>query len=256
MQKKIGRNEYILGKFLSKPIFVSAPSMEEWTDLQLKKFQKNELSSKMLESISKSYSFWGEEPYLATMFFPTLTITQETEFSDRIKGMGHWLQIITLGMKDAAKRAEFDTYKRIADNVIEERRIMEEKLHRLGDVVGRETSAYQELELSFKESKIPFKLSNTIESLPSYRPPQKSTSTVFSVAAKVKEKARLNPIEVLAWIMIVLGVPLSVIGMVGVAFYTAPFGLALIGSMILLVGVLLMWWLHKNDPKSKLPKKE
>jgi len=255
MMKKIGRREYIIGKFLPKPIDVYAPNMEEWTDDQLKKLQKNELSAKVLESINKSYSFFGKEPYLATMFFPTLTVTQESEFSDRIEGMGNWLKTLFLKMADIRKLAEFDTYKQIADNAIEERRIMAEKLHNLGDVVDRETDAYQALELAFKESKIPFKISTTLESLPSYRPQKEKGSVIFQkVTAKVKNA--LNPVEVMAWILLVLGAPFSIIAFVGGIFSSVNWAFFLIATMMLILGVVMMYWRYRNEPMKPKSKEE
>jgi len=252
MAKKLGLHMFVQGQFLSKPLYVHAPTLEEYISKQLQRpeMQKKRQNPKTLKNLTKSYKFRGKGTYLATIFFPTaLNISEESELSGRIEGLGNWFKIVTLGLRTfATKLANYETLKYTTDNIIEARRILELQIHDLKDVIGHESEQYQNLETVSKLLKIPVKITSLYEPLPTSVSRRKPEGAATESIKEATQAILTDPLMFFNWIMLIFGTAFSFIGFMLVIGDAKAWPMFLGGVMMLSIGVFLLYLRKRGEP--------
>lgn len=258
MIKKRGRHKEIDGLFQESPTFVYDPSVEKWTQRQIAK-SKFKLDDEQLKNIVKSFKFWGEESYIATIFTPTrLSISEKSALKGRLRDFDNRFLSVLLGYRVfGAKLPKFEIYKQAFENMVEAGRLFNLELHTLKDVIGHGSQQYGRLETINKLMRVPVKINPTYEPLPIGFQHPKEKGKTFAVKKAVKE-AVSSPFEFMNMFMILLGTAFSILAFGGSMFNVTNWGIFLIAVMFLFSSVGLLYLRKRNEPviKKPEPKKE
>jgi len=256
MIKKRGRKDTIDGVFQENPIVRHDPSLEKFTQRQIEK-SEFKLDDKQLKNIVKNFKFWGEEPYLATIFTPTsLSISEKSELKQRLTNFNNRFKTVLLGLRVfGTELVEYQTMKYAMDNIIEARRLFEKELHTLKEILGRKSKQYRNLETINKMLTVSVNVNpNTPLPTSGFHPPVKE-KTIFT-AAKEKAKAPFSGVEFFNYCMLFFGVVFTFATFVSCLFNATNWGIFLIATLIMITAVGLLNWRKRYEPSPvKKPEK-